>query len=155
MMWSRTNKPTGHKVVIIVELSGGPFSFLIIISWLVVLSTSCCTPPVVIVFIIFIMVSIILVLASVVVAVAVAVAVAFACARDGGGSDTAASAAACAIGISTILFCPMEFAVKICWFSRLVSTCSCVAALANPISLNAPFCRALGLIHCLVTSNNL
>ena len=90
-----------------------------------------------------------------IVVVVVVVAFSCACAGDGGGSDTAASAATCAIGISTILFCPMEFAVKICWFSRLVSTCSCVAALVNPISLNAPFCRALGLIHCLVTSNNL
>ena len=72
-----------------------------------------------------------------IVVVVVVVAFSCACAGDGGGSDTAVSAATCALRISTTLFCSLEFAVRICWFYRLVPTCSCVAALANPIPLNA------------------
>jgi hypothetical protein len=48
-------------------------------------------------------------------------------------------ATTCAIKFPMMAFCSMEFAVSSCWFSRLNSTYSCVAALANPISLNVSF----------------
>ena len=55
-----------------------------------------------------------------VVVVVVVGAFSYACAGDGGASDTAVSAATCALRISTTLFCSLEFAVRICWFYRLV-----------------------------------